>query len=194
MQDADLFAFMAIFRELLKVFPKRGTEDDAETLARSYFRALQRFTVDEIKAGADVWTLRGKFFPKPAEWREAIPRPSVAQREALVPLAPTEAAEYLDAERRRWEGDTCSCRRCVGAGVSHRFLRYVPEVDVDERDLRGLIGERVVVRGRWLHGDELRRWYEARDAFMALRERVFASKRMPAAAVEVEDEAIPSGF
>lgn len=180
MQDVDLFAFMAIFRDLLKVFPKsRTADDDVDPLARSYFRALQRFSVADIQAGADAWVQRGKFFPKPAEWRESIPRRGVAERAELVPLTPTEATEYLDAERRGYEGEPCGCRRCVGAGVSHRFPRYVPEQDEQDRDMRGLIGQRVVVRGRWIHGDELRRWYETRDAYLALKTSILSSKSMP---------------
>lgn len=179
MQDGELFAFMALVRELLAVFPKRSMDDDEiGALSKAYFTSLRRYSIAELQAGAQAWMQRGKFFPKPAEWRESIPRhaPGV---QALVPLAPSEAAEYLDAERRRWEGEPCGCRRCVGAGVDHRLLRFVPECDDAERDVRGLIGQRVVVRGRWIHGEELRRWYEARDAFMAAMQRVIADRRMP---------------
>ena len=178
MQDGELFAFMAMFRDLLGVFPKRLDEHEIGTLSKAYFQALRRFSIPELQAGADAWTQRGKFFPKPAEWREAIPRMAVVAA-ALVPLTPVDAAEYLDAERRQYEGDPCSCRRCVSAGVDHRFTRYVPEADEHGRDLRGLIGERAVVRGRWLHGDDLKRWYEARDSFMAKFQQIAASRRMP---------------
>ncbi len=189
MQDADLFAFMAIFRQLLGVFPKRMAEDEIGDLSRAYFATLRRYSIAELQAGADTWMQRGKFFPKPAEWRESIPR-VVAQAVALAPLPPSEAAEYLDAERRHFDGDPCGCRRCIGAGVDHRLTRYVPESDDDGRDLRGLIGERSVVRGRWLHGDELRRWYEARDAFNATFPALAAKKTM-SAVTEREMEVSP---
>lgn len=182
MQDADLFAFMAIFRELLNVFPKRLDEADVTVMSKAYFNTLRRFSIAEIQAGADAWMQRGKFFPKPVEWLESIPRQSLTV--ALSLLTPAEAAEYLDAERRHYEGDVCGCRRCVSAGVSHRFLRYVPESDEQGRDLRGLIGERAVVRGRWIHGEELRRWYEARDAFMASFAALQKKTRMPDAEPE----------
>lgn len=164
MHAGELFAFMAIFRDLMKVFPKRAGEDDIEPMAKLYFRALSRFELADIQAGADAWTQRGKFFPKPAEWRDAIPRRD-SERAALVEMTPSEAAEYLDAERRRFEGDPCSCRQCQGAGVTHRFLRFVPEQDEQGRDARALIGKRIVVRGHWAHGYELDRWYAARDRF-----------------------------
>jgi len=41
----------------------------------------------------------------------------------------------------------CSCEACILAGVSTL-------VQIRDRDT-----------GRWLHGRELRRWHEARDAF-----------------------------
>jgi hypothetical protein len=168
---------MTIFRDLLGVFPKRLDEAEIGALAKAYFQTLRRFTIPELQAGADAWMGRGKFFPKPAEWREAVPR-AVTASVAIEPLTSVEAAEYLDAEQRRYEGDTCTCRRCVGAGVTHRFTRYVPETNADGRDLRGVIGERVVVRGRWLHGEDLRRWYEARDAFNASFQYVAQMKKM----------------
>ncbi len=178
MQDADLFAFLSTFRSLLKVFPKRMDEDDATDLGKAYFHALRRFSIPELQAGADVWMQRGKFFPKPSEWRESIPRARAHETAALFPVTPVEAAEFLDAERRGYEGEPCQCPRCVGAGVDHRLLRFVPETDADGNDARALIGERVIVRGRWIHGDELRRWYDARDRYMALKDTVLSSKQM----------------
>lgn len=159
-----MFAFLAIFRELLKVFPKRLDDHDETQLAKAYFAALRRFTIPQIQAGADVWVQRGKFFPKPVEWRECIPR-DVAASVALVELTPVDAAEYLDAERKAYEGEPCDCRACRDAGVSHRFLRYVPESDDAGIDLKGLIGTRVVVRGHWAHGEELARWYVVKEQF-----------------------------
>lgn len=177
MQSADLFAFMATFRQLLGVFPKRLDEHEIEDLSKAYFHTLRRFDITDLQAGAEAWMQRGKFFPKPAEWRESIPRAAVVAV-ALEPLTAVEAAEYLDAERRKREGDPCACRRCVSAGVDHRFVRYVPEADEQGRDLRGVIGERVVVRGRWIHGEDLRRWYEAKDIYNAAFTRAARMKTM----------------
>lgn len=184
MQDADLFAFMAIFRDLLQVFPKRIDESDVAQLGKSYFAALRRFTIPQIQAGADAWVERGKFFPKPSEWRESIPRQAVAATVALTELSSADAAEYLDAERKSYEDEPCGCRRCDGAGVSHRFLRYVPETDERGMDARGLIGQRVVVRGHWAHGDELARFYAAREKFWADFRAVLAGKTTAAATPE----------
>lgn len=191
MQDADLFAFLAIFRSLLHVFPKRLEDSEIDPLARSYFTAFRRVTVAQIQAGADVWMQRGKFFPKPAEWLESIPRKSAAGV-ALSPLTPVEVAEHLDAERRSYEGDPCSCRACERAGVTHRFTRYVPESDELGIDAKGLIGERVVVRGHWAHGDELARFYVVRDKFWTDYRALLKRMTMPDAKPEPEAEIEPA--
>lgn len=195
MQDADLFAFMAIFRSLMQVFPKRLDDHDTDQLSRAYFAAFRRFTIPQIQAGADVWVQRGKFFPKPAEWRECIPREAAAQSVALVELAPADAAEYLDAERKHYEGEPCNCRRGGGAGVSHRFLRYVPETNEHGMECRGLIGTRTVVRGHWAHGDELARLYIARDRFWSEYRALIERMTMPkttADVAEIEPEEVAS--
>lgn len=167
MTDADLFAFAGVFKGLLAVFPKRMDEHEIGALSRAYFTALRRFSVPQIQAGADVWVQRGKFFPKPAEWSDAVPRASAAAGANLSVMSGAEVAEYLDAERRRYDGEPCRCGECRRAGVDHRFLRFVPDVDADGNDLRALIGEREVCRGHWAHGDELRRWYAAKEKFWA---------------------------
>jgi hypothetical protein len=188
-QDADLFPFLAIFRDLLAVFPKRLDENEINVMAKSYFTALRRFSVPEIQAGADAWMQRGKFFPKPAEWRESIPR---ASRDAIVlsPINESEAAEYLAAERKGWEGEPCDCRMCQSAGVTHRFLRYVPEVDGYGLNAKGLIGTRTIVRGHWAHGEELARWYEAHDAFWADFRALVTRLSMPSARTAAEPEPV----
>ena len=186
MQDADLFAFMAIFRELLSVFPKRIDEAEIGTLSKAYFATLRRFTVQQIQAGADAWMQRGKFFPKPAEWRESIPR-DAGRSAALVELSGVEAAEYLDAERKGYEGEPCACRQCRAAGVEHRYLRYVPESE-DGIDAKGLIGTRTVTRGHWAHGEELARWYVAKEAFWTEYAALLKRMTMPKATARIEAE------
>ncbi len=163
MTDVELFAFMAIFRTLLKVFPKRVDEESVTALGQVYFKALKRFTIGQIQAGADNYAMRGKFFPKPAEWSDAIPRVSAVA--ALEPLSALEASVYLDAEGRHYNGDPCGCPDCRATGVDHRFVRFVPDTLSDGRDAHAKIGDRQIVRGHWTHGDELRRWYLAKEQF-----------------------------
>jgi hypothetical protein len=51
-------------------------------------------------------------------------------------------------------GTTCSCLECRAADVTHLRLIRVPP-------------DQFCVKRRWLHGEELRVWYEARDRAMA---------------------------
>jgi len=57
----------------------------------------------------------------------------------------------------------CECVLCGQAGVTHRPIRYVP----DDDELKAKIGDRVILRGHWAHGQELKRWYAAKEAFWA---------------------------
>lgn len=165
MTDSDTFPFIDVFKNLRKIFPTRLSDQEQTQMGLAYFKAMRRFTLGQATAGAEIWTQRGKFFPKPAEWINVIPREmhvSLAQQ-----LSSVEVAEYLDAERRHYEGEPCRCEACRASGVDHRFLRFVPEFDEYDSERRALIGDRSVVRGHWAHGEELRRWYAAKEAFWA---------------------------
>jgi hypothetical protein len=52
------------------------------------------------------------------------------------------------------QGEPCSCGQCVQAGVSDKPIRRDPH------------------SGVFLHGYDLRRWYEARDGFLAKARKV----------------------
>lgn len=163
MIDGELFAFVDVFKNLLRVFPKRLEEHEGAQIQRDYFKALRRFTIHQVTAGADAWMQRGRYFPKPAEWIDAIPRRASAPE--IPELSVAQASEWLAAERRGYEGDPCSCIDCREAIVDDKSTRFVPEFDDLGNDLRVKIGERIVTRGHWAHGRELRRWYQARADF-----------------------------
>jgi len=168
MTDADHVTFVEVFQRLRSVFPLRGEAREIEQIIRVYFRALSRFDVDAVERGADEWMSKGTKFPKPAEWISVVPRGASAIQEAT----PTQAKEYYSALARRFEDDPCSCVACKSAGISHRMLRYVPDHDADDRDIQVQFGRQVLVLGHWAHGEELARWYRARDEFMALASKV----------------------
>lgn len=184
MRDVEFFSFLAIFRELLRIFPKRLEESEITPLAQAYGAALQRFSLAQIQAGADTWIQRGKFFPKPAEWRECIPRDTPAVTATVDELTHEAAAEYLDAETRHYEGDPCLCAACRRAWVNHRPLRYVPECDAEQKDIRAKIGTRIITRGHWAHGEELAEFYDARDRFMNGFRVLLGKAAMPTADVD----------
>jgi len=168
MTDADAIAFSELFNGLRGVFFLRAEKAEVEQLVRTYFRALSDFTIESVEAGAKEWLVTGTKFPKPAEWRRAIPRGKAMFDE----LSPADAREYFRALAKRFEDDPCNCVSCRLASVSHRMIRFVPEYDENGNDVRVRIGEQVITRGHWAHGDELAAFYRARDEYMALKHTV----------------------
>lgn len=176
MRDVDLVPFTATFHRLRGVFALRGDHAEIQQIVAVYFKVLRRYPIEAVTAGADLWAEKGTRFPKPVEWITSMPRRITAE---VLEVSQDEAGEYLRAERLRFEDEPCSCRACLAAGVTHRCLRYVPEQHDLGGDAKGRIGDRVIVRGRWIHGDALARWYVARDAFWAPYQRVVKGLRMP---------------
>lgn len=177
MTDAEIFPFMATMRDVVRVFPIRGGEDDVQQLGAAYFKALRRYPLALVQAGAERVIERNKHFPKPAEWLDAIPR-ATSSGDAPEELSAFDRDEWLAAERGRWEQAPCRCSECRAAGVTERMQRFVPMVDAAGGDVRGLIGERIVTRGRWIHGHDLARWYAAKEEFWALFRATVAKKAM----------------
>lgn len=159
-----MFAFMDTFRGLLRIFPKRLDEHDQQHMGASYFKTLRKYPLAQIQAGAEGWIQRGKYFPKPAEWIDAIPRERQRAVE-LQTLSDEDGRAHRRAEALCYEDAPCHCRECRAAGVTDRPLRYVPEVNEDGSDRKALDGDRTVTVGHWAHGAELARWYEARADF-----------------------------
>lgn len=159
MIDTEVFAFNTVFQSVQRVFPLRGDEYEIRDVSAAYFRAMRRYPLRAVQDGAEAWILKGKRFPKPAEWIESIPRQKPAVE--LTALSEDEARAYLRAEAMRYEDAPCSCEACSTAGVTDKPLRFVPDVN----GVKALIGERDVTVGRWAHGAELARWYAAKNKF-----------------------------
>lgn len=167
MTDSDLPAFMETFRQVVRVFPLRGGDEETQRLTSSYFKALRRFHLTDVQAGADAHIASGIHFPKPAEWIGKIPP---RKRTQLRRMTDADAREYRRAELLGYEDAPCSCALCQEAGVTERPIRFVPDADDNDRDIKveDPIGNREVTEGHWAHGAELRRWYEARADFWNL--------------------------
>lgn len=164
MMDSELTPFIAVCNDLMRVFPKRMDDHDKNQLHRDYFKALRRFSFGQVEHGAEAWMQRGKFFPKPAEWIDAIPQRK-EQAIEYPAMSEQDARDYRHAELLRYEDAPCHCRECVGADVTEKPLRFVPDVSADGGERKVRDGDRVVVAGHWAHGNELRRWYVARANF-----------------------------
>lgn len=178
MTDADLAAFAALFENLRRVFALRASAAELTQIQGLYFKAFRRYALDQVQAGADAWLARGAKFPKPHDWIHAIPREAQGGVVGPSPVPKDEVADLREAIRLGFVGDPCGCFLCQRAGVSHRFLRHVPLEDEHGRAVRAVLDDRPVTRGRWIHGEELRAWYAARDAFDAERLQ-FPSRSFP---------------
>lgn len=164
MTDSEVFAFMDVFRGLERVFPKRLEEHERQRLGADYFRTLRKFPLPQVAAGAEVWLQRGKYFPKPAEWLDAIPRQRAVVAE-LPAIAARELADLRRAESLGYEDVPCACAECRAADVTEKPIRFVPDITADGTERKALDGERTVTLGHWAHGYELARWYQARADF-----------------------------
>lgn len=177
MTDAELFQFADVFKGLERVFPKRLEEHERQRMSGDYFKILRKFPLPQVQAGAEAWMQRGKYFPKPAEWIDAMPR-RVQPRVELETLSSTEADAYRRAERLRYEDAPCGCRACREAGVHEKPIRFVPEFHPDGSERRVREGEREVTAGHWAHGAELFAYYQAKadfyEAYYAALQKVTA--------------------
>lgn len=163
MTSSELAAFAEIFNGLARILMVRRFEDgERERTLSDYFKALRGFPLEGVRGAAETLAQRAKHFPKPVEWIEAIPR---VDHYADVPfMARHEASEHRRAHVMGYEDEPCSCQSCRQAEVSHLPLRFVPEFDSDDRPMlvKDMDGKRVVTAGHWAHGQELRRWYDAK--------------------------------
>jgi hypothetical protein len=162
--DHDLPAFLASFQQLRQVFPLRANPSELDGIVRIYFNTLKRHPIRSVETAAERLIASGQHFPKPAQWLEAVPR-SLA---AIAPeMSPRDAEEHQRAIALSYEDEPCNCIGCTAAGVSHRFPRYVPDIDEYGRDVRMVLGGSIVARGHWAHGEELAQFYAAKDQFWA---------------------------
>ena len=172
MTDGELFAFVDVFKGVQRVMGKRMTEGEEAQTHRDYFRALRRFPLDQVRAGAEVWLQRGKYFPKPAEWIDAIPRRQESAAVNVPAMTEQESRDYHRAELMRYTAPPCTCKECLESGMDTQPMRFVPEFTAEDRERLLRDGDRIVTAGHWAHGWELARWYEARAFFYAEYRRV----------------------
>lgn len=166
MTSDDLPGFHDAFRSLQRVFPLRGSEADFDRMLADYFRMLRRYSLGQVKSAADHWLAHGTKFPKPSDWIGAVPAMTATDRRQMTQ---SEAQDYRRAELCAFEDQPCLCADCVRAGVDDKPLRFVPDLDGEDRDVKAFnpMTGRVVTTGQWAHGDALARWYDARATFFS---------------------------
>ena len=173
---SDLGTFDRAFRRVCGAFRVRLKADEAEDLSRTYFKILEAYPLDRVLLVGKAIVSTSRRFPLAADW--------VAELDATAgTVAPAdrrqmttaEVDEYEAAARAHWEGPECACAACSAAQTTDRPLRYVPTLATFDDDERAYNARRQLVQvvGHWAHGDELRRWYEARSRFYASAPRRF---------------------
>jgi hypothetical protein len=169
MTDVDFGTFDRAFRRVVGAFRLKLREGEVEELSRTYFKVLDAAPLDDVLTAGKACLANSRTFPKPAEWLHALPiqPPTVIDADLRV-MGTYERVEHARAEALRYEDTPCECVLCGQAHVTHRPLRFVPD-DIDGALDRAIdtVRNRILVTGHWAHGEELARWYAARDAFFA---------------------------
>lgn len=170
MIESDFGTFERAFGRVCGAFRLRLKATELEDLTRTYFRILEAYPLDRVLLAGKACMARSKKFPLAADWIDVL---TAVDGSAAPPdvrqMTTIELAEHEQAERARWEGQPCLCVACVRANIDHRPLRFVPTHATFDDDERAFNPHRKVVQivGHWAHGDELARWYTAREAFYA---------------------------
>jgi hypothetical protein len=175
--DVDMVKFEALFKRAYLASQVRWKAEDYTARVGLYFRRLRFAPFEDVALAMGNWFDVENKFPSIAEWRRMLP----ANAEHAVDAPPdtrimgtSEIAEWNQAHEWKYQAAPCSCFACVEASVNHLELRYVPMEDADGRLERAWHGGRkeLVYVGEWIHGEALKRWYEARARFYASVERM----------------------
>jgi hypothetical protein len=172
MDDTDFATFDRAFRRVCSGFRVRLGTKEREELTRIYFKLLEPYELPAVVAVGRRCLEQYKKFPSIAEWvmeldRRAVPPAAGAASATWRQMTTSEHETQEGAARARYEDLPCACAACTAAGIA-RPVRFVPTLigGVEERAYNPRT-QRLEVVGHWAHGDELRRWYVARDAFFA---------------------------
>lgn len=191
MQDNELANFDRACRRLSVGFRLKLKTSEMDEMVRLYFKAFADVPFEDVMEAGRIGLQQWRRFPTIAEWLQLVPGGAsrqAADRDVRVMFA-DEANTYARAERLRYQDDPCACPECDRAGVTHRFLRFVPDFTDDGREEKAFHPgrQRIVVPGHWAHGEELRRWYEAKDTFVALFANAVGRGRRRRARVPLAD-------
>jgi len=173
--------FAEAFRRVVQTFRLRLKVAELETLTTTYFKILQAWSLEEVLAAGKTCITKGRRFPQPVDWLAALPAKTTVATD-LRWMGADEAAEYTRAEGLHYEDNPCACLLCQAAHVTDKPLRFVPDfMDGQNQPARAFHPGKnaAVTAGHWAHGEELVRWYAARDRFFSLYARVARSRQIP---------------
>ncbi len=166
MNDKDYEAFQREFARLSAALASfKISPADLQSKTDAYFHVLKSLPFDVVVAKADSWLAHETKFPKPVEWKNQI---IISEAVPLEKMSDAESLEHHQAEISGYEREACGCQSCVEAGVNEKPQRYVP-LEKPGSDWQVVTKlnrfDKAVTAGRWIHGWELFRWYEARAGF-----------------------------
>lgn len=164
MIDEERPSFAKTARELAIAFGRKLPEPRIDV----YFDALGAYPLGAVLASAQVLRDTHKHFPTIAEWLEAVrrqapPAPPASHDVRWMTAAECDALAWAAAHGFEDE-QPCLCAACVRANVEDRPRRFVPHDD--ERAWNPRMNK-LETPGHWAHGEELARWYAARDGFFS---------------------------
>lgn len=190
MTEHDHPAFRQMFEDLwhsgLTRTPPRDTR---EHVLAAYVQALESYPLSAVRSAYAHLQRTTEVWPPVAAWIAAIRQHPLS---ALPRMTPQQARESDEAERLFYEGALCRCRACVDASATHLPVRYVPCLDANGAviPMQHASRRRPVLRGEWIHGDRLKRWYVARAEFYQKLDRL-KPKAIPKADPHRDPEAVP---
>jgi hypothetical protein len=185
MFDRDFVTFDRAFGRVCGAYRLKVKPTEAEELTRTYFKVLDAWPLDDVLAAGKKCMAKCKRFPAVADWVAELPA-------TVAHVAPAElrlmSVDEMDAHERaaamRYQDEACGCPSCFNAFVHERPLRFVPTLVslVDDTYERAFNTRRhqVEVLGHWAHGEELARWYAARDHFFGLGKTMPRLRRLVA--------------
>jgi hypothetical protein len=167
MTEDDYSTFKDWF-EILAITHRLGARGEIlEKMKGEYFDVLRMHDMDRVRRAYEKLRRSAKRWPVPADWCEALPPHDPTER--LPTMTRDQIRESDEAEAKFYEGDVCHCTACVAAHADHLPIRDVPRLDAQ--------GEMIAMRhpkkrtpvyvGRWIHGQELKRWWGARGQFFS---------------------------
>lgn len=182
MTPIDYDFFEQSFKRMCLAFRLKLKAVEIDELAHTYFRVLEEFPLDVVLLAGKTWVAKSRKFPKAADWRDAIAHDASPSAPAECrQMSAAELDEFALAEQMRWFDGPCLCSECCRAGVDDLEVRFVPSLAGDDEE-RAFNPRRnnVQITGHWAHGEELRRWYEAKAAYVTTARHSRGLRLMPA--------------
>jgi len=172
--EYDLDRFSEWFDVLAVTHRLQASDDMRGKMKAEYFDVLKSYPTRAVESAYQNLRRKMKKWPVPADWLENLPPFGSVTR--LPMMTHEEARDSDEAESLGYErAEFCRCAVCERENATHLKSRHIPRLnngEVIERQHPKRQG-RPVLLGRWIHGDELKRWYAGRAQFYEMKEKIW---------------------